>query len=299
MFMMRHQIVFALLAVTCFDFGRAFALPATKGPLLDKSRRKQHVINRPVQLSMSTSFSADSSNNLISGNDEAVKKRVVVATTLAGSAAVTGLFLNHQIISQALLTALRAYEGSLVKNPLRTKVLTGATLAAVGDYLAQMKEMKETNKEYNVPRALSFAAFDSCYRLFQHNAIPFIVMIGQGRVFHKLLSSIPLVTMKESSLAFTAAMERTFLYQFVLIPFYYYPIFFTFTGLMQGLNLRETFERAKKSFLPCWKRNLIFWIPTQMVMFGLISENWQIPFVCVMGILWSMILSVVAGKATK
>jgi len=36
-----------------------------------------------------------------------------------------------------------------------------------------------------------------------------------------------------------------------------------------------------------------------MVMFGLISENWQIPFVCVMGILWSMILSVVAGKATK
>lgn len=297
---MRHQIVFALLAVTCFDFGRAFALPATKGPLLNKSRRSQHVITRPVQLSMSTSFSADNSNNnLLSENDEAVKKRVFVATTLAGTAAVTGLFLNHQLISQAVLAALRAYEGSLVKNPLQTKVMTGATLATVGDYLAQMKEMRETNKEYNVPRALSFAAFDSCYRLFQHRAIPFIVMLGQGQVIHKLLSSIPLVTMKESSLAFTAAMERTFLYQFILIPFFYYPIFFTFTGLMQGLNLKETFERAKKSFLPCWKRNLIFWIPTQMVMFGLISENWQIPFVCVMGILWSMILSVVAGRVTK
>ena len=295
---MRHQIVFALLAVTCFDFGRAFALPATKSPLLDKSSRRQHDINRPVQLSMSASFSADNSNILLSEND-AVKKRVVFASTLAGTAAVTGLFLNHQIISQAVLTALRAYEGSLVKNPLRTKVMTGATLAAFGDYLAQLKEMREANKEYNVPRAVSFAAFDSCYRLFQHVAIPFIVMLGQGRVFHKLLSSIPLVTMKESSLAFTAAMERTCLYQFVLIPFFYYPIFFTFTGLMQGLNLKETFERAKKSFLPCWKRNLLFWIPTQMVMFGLISENWQIPFVCVMGILWSMILSVVAGRVTK
>jgi hypothetical protein len=178
MFMMRHHIVFALLAVTCFDFGRAFALPATKSPLLDKSSRRQHVINRPVQLSMSASFSADNSNILLSEND-AVKKRVVVASTLAGTAAVTGLFLNHQIISQAVLTALRAYEGSLVKNPLRTKVMTGATLAAFGDYLAQLKEMREANKEYNVPRAFSFAAFDSCYRLFQHVAIPFIVMLGQ------------------------------------------------------------------------------------------------------------------------
>jgi len=297
MYKMRHQIVFALLAANFFDFGRAFAMPATKGPLLDKSHR-HNVINRPVQLSMSASFSADNSNIMLSG-DDAVKKRVVFATTLAGTAAVTGLFLNYQIISQAVISALRAYEGSLVKNPLRTKVMTGASLAAFGDYLAQLKDMRETNKEYNVPRALSFAAFDSCYRMFQHAAIPFIVMMGQGHVIRKLLLSVPLVTMKESSLAFTAALERTLLYQFVLIPFFYYPIFFTFTGLMQGLNLKETFQRAKQSFLPCWKRNLIFWIPTQMVMFGLISENWQIPFVCVMGILWSMILSVVAGKATK
>jgi len=230
MYKMRHQIVFALLVANFFDFGRAFAMPATKGPLLDKSHR-HNVINRPVQLSMSASFSADNSNIMLSG-DDAVKKRVVFATTLAGTAAVTGLFLNYQIISQAVLSALRSYEGSLVKNPLRTKVLTGASLAAFGDYLAQLKDMRETNKEYNVPRALSFAAFDSCYRMFQHAAIPFIVMMGQGHVIRKLLLSVPLVTMKESSLAFTAALERTLLYQFVLIPFFYYPIFFTFTGLM-------------------------------------------------------------------
>jgi hypothetical protein len=294
---MRHQIVFALLAANFFGFSRAFALPATKGPLRDKSRR-HHVIKQPVQLSMSASFSADNNSNL-KLSDNAGKKTAAIATSLAGTVAAAILFLNHQLISQAALTAIRAYEGSLIKNPLRTKVMTGATLAVFGDYLAQMKEMRETNKEYNVPRALSFATFDSCYRMFQHAAIPFIVMLGQGHVFHNLLSSIPLVTMRESSLAFTAAMERTFMYQFFLIPFIYYPIFFTFTGLMQGLNLKETIQRAKKSFFPCWKRNLIFWIPTQMVMFGLISENWQIPFVCVMGILWSMILSVVAGRATK
>jgi len=293
---MKHQIVFALLSANFFSFSRAFALPATKGVLIDKSRG-HHVIKQPVQLSMSSSFSTDNSNLMLS--DNAGKKSAAVATALSGTVAAAVLFLNHQHISQAALTAIRAYEGSLVKNPLRTKVMTGATLAAFGDYLAQMKEIRETKKEYSVPRALSFAAFDSCYRMFQHAAIPFIVMLGQGHVIHNLLSSIPLVTLSESSRAFTAAMERTFMYQFFLIPVIYYPIFFTFTGLMQGLDLKETIQRAKKSFFPCWKRNLIFWIPTQMIMFGLISENWQIPFVCVMGILWSMILSVVAGRATK
>ena len=121
-------------------------------------------------------------------------------------------------------------------------------------------------------------------------------MLGKGKLFHAILSKLPLIN---PTLAFTAAMERTFLYQFFLIPFFYYPIFFTFTGFIQGLSLKETWERAKVSFFPCWKRNLLFWIPTQMIMFGLIVERWQIPFVCVMGIIWSMILSVVAGKATQ
>jgi hypothetical protein len=174
--------------------------------------------------------------------------------------------------------------------------MTGAALATFGDYLAQVKEMRSSNKEYSVPRALSFAAFDSCYRMFQHLILPMIVLLGKGHFTHNLLSSIPLVT---TNLAFAAALERTLMYQFGVIPFFYYPIFFTFTGLMQGLTLKETYSRAKKNFLPCWKKNLLFWIPTQMVMFGLIQENWQVPFVCVMGIIWSMILSVVAGRATK
>jgi hypothetical protein len=57
--------------------------------------------------------------------------------------------------------------------------------------------------------------------------------------------------------------------------------------------------RAKKNFFRCWKRNLIYWIPAQLVMFGLVDEKWQIPFVCVMGIIWSLILSATAGEAKK
>jgi len=158
----------------------------------------------------------------------------------------------------------------------------------------------KSGKEYDVPRAASFAAFDSCYRLFQHNIIPFIIKLGQGNVFASMFSMIA----GKESIAFFAAMERTFLYQFILFPFVYYqfilipfPVFFTFTGFMQGLDARESLDRAKVTFLPCWKRNLIFWIPTQMVMFGLVAEQWQIPYACVMGIAWSLILSVTAGNS--
>lgn len=40
-----------------------------------------------------------------------------------------------------------------------------------------------------------------------------------------------------------------------------------------------------------------FWVPTQFVLFGMISEHWQVPFACVMGMLWSSILSLTAGSA--
>ena len=88
------------------------------------------------------------------------------------------------------------------------------------------------------------------------------------------------------------------MYQLGVIPLFYYPVFFSFTGIMQGLSIKQSYERAKANFFSCWRTNLKFWIPIQLVMFGLIDEKWQIPFVCVMGLIWSTILSVIAGKAS-
>jgi hypothetical protein len=190
---------------------------------------------------------------------------------------------------------LNNYKHYMVVNPLQTKIATGVSLAVVGDAMAQMRD----SKEYDSRRAVSFAAFDSCYRMFQHFIFPLIVRNCQGRVLSSLVALIPnmVVTGKLKHLFATA--ERTFAYQFGVIPFFYYPVFFTFTGFIQGLTLSETFSRAKANFMPCWRRNIMFWVPIQMIMFGLIDEKWQIPFVCVMGMIWSTILSVTVGKATE
>uniref|UniRef100_A0A7S2HNS7 Uncharacterized protein n=1 Tax=Octactis speculum TaxID=3111310 RepID=A0A7S2HNS7_9STRA len=182
----------------------------------------------------------------------------------------------------------KPYQNSLVNNPLITKVITGAVLAIVGDAVAQA-----TSDEvgFDRRRAVSFAAFDACYRFFQHYMFPVIIGLGQGNVVKHILPAFLIPA--------AAAMEQTALYQFGIIPILYYPIFFSFTGFIQGLSIRQAWDRMKLQFFPCWRRNLMFWIPTQLCLFGIVADKWQIPFACVMGMLWSMILSKTAGKTKK
>jgi hypothetical protein len=189
------------------------------------------------------------------------------------------------IACESLMTA---YAKGMTSYPLPTKMATGALLAAIGDALAQSRETKPS---YDAFRAASFMCFDASNRVFQHYAFPFIIAHCQGQLLGRLL---PLSSKWTPILAAT---ERTLIYQFLWIPLFYYPVFFTFTGLMQGLNWQATLRRGFKNFLPCWKRNLLFWMPTQYFMFAMVPTAWQIPFVCVMGIVWSTILSVTAGNA--
>ena len=217
----------------------------------------------------------------------------LVATTLLGT---------HMYPSTSSINLFERYNYLLKYKPLRTKVITGATLAVLGDGIAQLRSSSSSgsssrmNARYDPRRALSFATFDGCYRIFQHVAFPYIISSCQGRVVGKIISSSS--GGKNVQLAF-AALERTLVYQLLVIPILYYPIFFTFTGYIQGLTLSQILTRARSSFIPCWKRNLLFWIPCQFIMFSVINERWQIPFACLLGMLWSSILSITAGNANK
>ena len=55
-------------------------------------------------------------------------------------------------------------------------------------------------------------------------------------------------------------------------------------------------ERAKEKFIPLMKRNLLFWIPVQFVQFGFVEDGLQIPFLSLCGLMWTVILSAVAGS---
>ena len=192
---------------------------------------------------------------------------------------------------------LGAYKAQLAAQPCVTKMVTGATLAVCGDAIAQRKASRE---EYDVPRASSFAVFDMAYRALQHFSFPVLTTHLQGQ-FLGGISSLLLANYLSGPEALHAAasMEQTLGSQLIIVPFLYYPAFFSLTGAMQGLDAASSFKRAQENFLPLMKRNLLFWIPVQFVQFGFIPEDLQIPFLSCAGLAWTFILSISAGSAKQ
>lgn len=183
---------------------------------------------------------------------------------------------------------LSGYKQLLKMHPLPTKMMTGATLAVCGDAIAQAQDK---DADYDKRRAASFAVFDMAYRALQHFAFPVIVAYCHGQI---LGSVAPLSTLDSSQLA---AMEQTLASQLGIVPFFYYPAFFTISGAIQGLDASAAWSRAVENFVPLMKRNLLFWIPVQFIQFGYIQEDLQIPFLSCAGLVWTFILSVYAGSA--
>ena len=75
------------------------------------------------------------------------------------------------------------------------------------------------------------------------------------------------------------------------------PLFFSLTGLVQGLTPRETLARSRERFVDLTVRNWKFWIPAQAIQFAVLPMEWQVPYTCVMGLVWNVILSAAAGDA--
>ena len=220
-------------------------------------------------------------------------------TTIFHESSVNSIFSPNLIatsttaIQNPLTPIFEKYMSTLTAFPLPTKMLTGAALATAGDAIAQQRE----DDEYDPSRGASFAAFDMIYRAAQHWLFPIIVELCRGQILFSVLSSIGASQLVDSSTL--TAMERALASQLVIVPFLYYPVFFTFTGYMQGLNVQEGLERAKQNFVPLMKRNLLFWIPVQYVQFCYLPTDLQIPFLSCAGLAWTFILSIMAGSAKK
>ena len=196
----------------------------------------------------------------------------------------------------ALLSAkaVSSYTDLLAQHPLVTKMCTGGVLATCGDAIAQ----SQTPEPYDKRRAVSFLAFDMAYRAVQHVSFPVIVHECQGQYMDGLLSALHLSSFLHLPTTYAATVEQTLASQLGIVPFFYYPVFFSLTAFIQGLSAEGAVERAKQNFIPLMKRNLLFWLPVQFVQFGFIDENLQIPFLSVAGLCWTFILSLAAGSAT-
>jgi len=211
----------------------------------------------------------------------------VVSSSTASVVAATAS--AHSVAANSLLAT---YSASLAAHPLATKMITGGVLSVTGDAIAQSREPDE----YDTRRAVSFMVFDMTYRALQHNIFPIIGEVCRGQFFLAAAASISPVLAASTDPFYFAAMERTLASQLGVVPFMYYPAFFALTGVVQGLSAEGTVERAKEKFIPLMKRNLLFWIPVQFVQFGFVEDGLQIPFLSLCGLMWTVILSAMAGS---
>lgn len=202
----------------------------------------------------------------------------------------TALSLRPQ---QAAAALFDDYQSILTAHPLPTKLVTGAILAITGDAVAQSRD----KTSYSLSRGGSFAAFDVTYRAVQHYLFPAIVENFHGQYFLTAIGAVGLSQLANADVM--AAMERALVNQLIVVPFFYYPVFFLFSGIQMGLNLEEGLERAKQNFFPLLKRNLLFWVPIQYAQFAFVPMDLQIPFLCVAGLIWTYILSILAGSTKK
>lgn len=198
---------------------------------------------------------------------------------------------HHQLHQLPFTNLIDAYKTSLKEHPLQTKMATGGILATAGDAIAQSR----TDDPYDRRRAASFFSFDMAYRAVQHVAFPLIVHQFHGQYLSSVIA--PLFH-GNAAVDYAAAMEQTLASQLGIVPFLYYPVFFSLTGFVQGLTAEQAWERAQQNFVPLMQRNLLFWIPVQFIQFGFIEEQLQIPFLSVAGLCWTFILSVAAGNAS-
>ena len=178
-----------------------------------------------------------------------------------------------------------------------------------------VKQQQQQNGWYDVRRACSFALFDMTYRALQHTTFPVIIHECHGQYLLGIWNSLVTTSMTimntpndvilaattsvSSATAFAAAMEQTLASQLLIVPFLYYPAFFIMTSIIQQLTYQQAIQRVQDTFVPLMQRNLLFWIPIQYIQFGYVPIELQIPFLSVCGLVWTIIISLIAGSTTK
>jgi hypothetical protein len=141
---------------------------------------------------------------------------ISTTTTNLASAAKSSSPLDKNHLQEFVGSIYTKYKHMLDAKPLQTKIITGCTVAFVGDAIAQSREPSD----YNLKRAASFVAFDGCWRAVQVITYKPLIETCTGQFSKSLLNQLPLETLSQQaeSSHLLGAMEQTLVSQLVLIP---------------------------------------------------------------------------------
>jgi len=176
-------------------------------------------------------------------------------------------------------TAFTGYNNLLIKYPLRTKILTSACFAGLGDYFCQTliegRSSKNPQKPYNYRRTLLMTSMSICYGTpilhYWYNAV---FTIADKLVKNK--KYLPLVA--------------TALDEMIFSPPYYAGWLFT-VEFMDKHDNEKCVQNVKEKWWSAVVADWKLWPLATLVNFTFVPHHYRILFVNFVGVFWGVYMS--------
>ncbi|KAK2462075.1 hypothetical protein APHAL10511_006538 [Amanita phalloides] len=188
------------------------------------------------------------------------------------------------------LAIARLYQHSFSTHPNFTLALTGGSLNAFGDYIAQLcqntlaRKGHEEVRPYDILRTVRFFCFGCMISPF----------IGRWNTF--LEHRFPLRTIQTSKkVSIRALSKRVACDQMVMAPIGL-GAFIGSIGLMEGRGPEQIKEKFDDLFVPVLLTNWKIWPLAQLINFRYMPLPYRVLFQSTCGVFWTLYLSIINSR---
>lgn len=188
----------------------------------------------------------------------------------------------------ATLTIARAYQHAYHTHPNYTLAVTGGTLNALGDIVAQISQNifvkdHEPRPGWDPARTLRFFCFGSSMS----------PLLGRWNLF--LERRFPLRAWRIQPISFRALSKRVAADQLIMAPIGLM-MFIGSMGVMECRSPSQIHEKYTDMFTPALLTNWKVWPIAQMINFRYMPLPYRIPFQSACGVFWTLYLSILNAK---
>ncbi|KAL9715751.1 hypothetical protein Ac2012v2_000193 [Leucoagaricus gongylophorus] len=189
----------------------------------------------------------------------------------------------------ATLSIARAYQYSFQTRPNVTLALTGGTLNALGDFVAQLSQIL-TRKEHESYRPYDYAR-TARFFFFGLTVSP---VIGRWNTF--LEARFPLKLYRHAhKISLSALGKRVACDQLLMAPLGLC-YFIGFMGATEGCSLSQVIGKFRDIYGTALVTNWKIWPLAQLINFRYMPLAFRVPFSQSCGVLWTLYLSVLNSQ---
>ncbi|THV05978.1 hypothetical protein K435DRAFT_744166 [Dendrothele bispora CBS 962.96] len=187
------------------------------------------------------------------------------------------------------LTVARAYQHSFQARPNTTLAVTGGSLNALGDVVAQTYQITSGHKEhesrpqFDVARTLRFFVYGFAISPF----------LGRWNAF--LERRFPLRSISNGKVSAKALTKRVACDQLIMAPTGL-ALFLGSMGVLENRSPQEIREKFSDLYKPALITNWQVWPLAQLINFRFMPLPYRVPFQSTCGVFWTLYLSIMNSK---